>query len=337
MKRRIFGVLLLVVFAVAVFTGCAAKNMQEDKMESRDNYTITETNAYSAKEEEIYGSNGDMDNDDGTKTDSQTSFIAAGDSVGFEAYNAILAKRKVIFNANVTIEVESFNEAYGKIQSIILGKGFVQSSQMDRDYVIVNDEKVYVTKGVIVIRVMRERFDSVLNNIKGMGELLDENIYSDDVTDVYFDTESRLKVLRLEEERLLEYLNKVDDPDTLFKYERRLTEVRGEIESMTGTLRKWDGLVELSTITINLREKYPVQAEEEPDEDVPYFRELGDKFMKSVKGVVKFLGNFVIFLAQALPVLVVLGILAAVVLLLVRLCTRIFGRKELPSKDVKKQ
>ena len=47
---------------------------------------------------------------------------------------------------------------------------------------------------MIVIRVARKSSTLFLGNIKGLGNVLEENIYTDDVTDKYFDVDSRLKI-----------------------------------------------------------------------------------------------------------------------------------------------
>jgi len=221
------------------------------------------------------------------------------------AANAILSGRKVIFNGYLTIEVENFNEAYSKIESMILGIGYVQSSSISRDRIYVEGKEAYITRGTIVIRVASDRFQAFMSGAEGIGEVLERASDSQDFTDRYFDTEARLKVLLLEEERLLSYLDKIDDPDAIFKYERRLTEVRQEIESLTGTLRKWDDLVELSTITLNLREKNPITESKEKT----YLARLAKRFVDSISKTIYYFGEILIFVIQALPVLIILFVL----------------------------
>ncbi len=330
--KRIMVAFLVLAFLAAMLIGCS---MAADKSnEAADNIMaaggkqpVQETAARNDAEEKAFSGSGGIvqkDESDG----------------GISAYNAILAQRKVIFNSNITVEVENFNESYGKILTIISGNGFVQNSKVTRDrYYDEEDNEKFITRGVIVIRVAREKFDVILSSIKGLGTVLDDNLYTDDVTDRYFDTEARLRVLELEEEKLISYLKKIEDPETIFKYERRLTEIRQDIESLTGTLRKWDNLVDLSTITINLREKQP-EKEEEEKEEKPYWKELADKFASSVKGTVRFLGNFIIFLAQALPVLFLLGIIAGAayaVLRVIRKFLKKSGDDAKSSKPVKQE
>src|SRR5690606_36967742 len=98
-------------------------------------------------------------------------------------------------------------------------------------------------------------FDNILNDVKGLGEVIDDRIYSTDVTDQFFDTEGRLRILKIEYEYLEEYMRSLKDPDSIFKTRMRMTELQTEIERLTGTLNKWSDLVELSTIYIRLEEK----------------------------------------------------------------------------------
>ena len=221
--------------------------------------------------------------------------------------NAILAQRKVIRNANLSIEVQDFDKAYSSIKTMIKAFGYVQESNIKKDKAEVNGAEKLITSGTIIIRVNRDKFDDVMTDIKGVGTLLEESTKGDDVTDKFFDTESRLRLLRYEESRLEDYLKKISDPDVIFKTESRLTDIRHEIESLTGTLQKWSDLVELSTITISIYEKGQV-----PKVDNSYFSRLSETFLGSLAGVGRFFAELILVLAGSLPALVIIGILAFV-------------------------
>lgn len=220
--------------------------------------------------------------------------------------NPILDQRKVIRSANITVEVDDFDAAYGKINSALLGIGFIQETNINTDRVYVDKVQKLVKSGTIVLRVDRNKFDKVLNGLKEIGAVLNWSIQGEDVTEKYYDTESRLKLLRLEEERVIEYLKKLTDPDKIITYESRLTGIRQEIESLTGTLRKITDLVDLSTITITMNEKYPDSVK--PAAEKTYWDRLGEKFMRNMEGVLNFCGDFLIFIISALPVLLLLGL-----------------------------
>lgn len=120
--------------------------------------------------------------------------------------------------------------------------------------------------------------------------------------------ESRLRLVKYEESRLEEYLKKIEDPDTIFKTESRLTDIRHEIEQLTGTLNKLSDLVKLSTITINMNEKLP-ESLTKPVE-TSYLGKLKNNFLESLNGVVEFLGELLLFIVASLPTLFILGIIA---------------------------
>lgn len=317
--KKLSCLFLLFIFTISIFSGCASKTAAVSDVSRSSSSAVAgqkEKNAPAAN------STGSKENVvQMTSKDQYGNFLAdvnvkaltssgATDSNN-TASNAILAQRKVIRNANISLEVDDFNIAYGQIKSIIGAFGYIQESNIKKDKIYVNSQQKLITKGVIVIRVDKDRFDSVLSDVQGLGTLMDQSIKGDDVTDQFIDTESMLRLLKYEESRLEEYLYKLTDPDTIFKTQSRLTEIRQQIEKLTGNLKKWTDLVELSTITINITEKGPGSIQ---SKEPGYFEKLLNGFSNSFKGIISFLGAVLIFIAQALPVLVLIAIIAVLAL-----------------------
>lgn len=329
MKKRIglgvFAVLLAVSMLIGLSAcGGAAVNKDEEYYQGAMTTTVaaTATYGYTKPGSEEVSYDGDKESGQGSAPNDTGILISQ--------YSDILAERKVIFSGNISVEVENFVEAFGKIKSFLVGIGYVQSVDITKDKIEIDGEEVYISRGVIVIRVARDQFDAAMANIGEAGFVLDQKVYSNDVTDQFFDIEARLKLLRIEEDRLLSYLEDIKDPETIFKYEARLTQIRTEIESLTGTLNKLSDLISLSTITINMREIEP-ETEEKPAEG--FFPRLGAGFVKSVKAVVRFLGSFVIFLAGAIPVILVIAAFAAIVILIVFGVRRTVKRRNMKKKN----
>ncbi len=309
----IFLSLLLIVSSV----GCSSKssnslnNLSDKPFGNSNEAAIIATEDYdgeaytSMAKQSVAAGNSTFTNDS-TAADNSTALVGTGESSS-ALNNSILDQRKIIRNANISVEVENFDAAYGKIEYIISNVGYVQESKISKVKHYVDNKEILVTNGVIIIRVDADKFSSVLKDIKGLGLLTDENIKTDDVTEKFFDIDSRLRLIRYEESRLEEYLKKIQDPDTIFKTEKRLTEIRHEIEQLTGTLNKLSNLVKLSTITINMNEKVP-NSTIEPVEPT-YVSKLKDNFLDSLSGVIEFLGNLLILIVAALPVLVLLGLI----------------------------
>jgi hypothetical protein len=332
MVKRIVNALIAAIFIALILAGCGAGKQSTKSQAVAGNEMAV---AVEAK-----GSAGSADSKmDVAPTVSEAVDTAAADSaaeataltgsgrVSQSVSNAILSQRKIIRNANLTIEVDRFDEAYSKINSFILGIGYISQSNVTTERVFVGSVQKAVKSGVIVIRVDKDKFDKVLSDVKGLGDVLSESMNTDDVTERYFDVDSRLRLLRYEESRLEEYLRKISDPDTIFKTESRLTDIRHEIEGLTGTLKKLDDLVELSTITINLNEKMPEGAKWAATRS--YGNRLADSFKDSIEGVVRFCGDLLILIVQVLPVIFLLGLFALAVLAVYR---KIGKNLKLPKK-----
>jgi Domain of unknown function (DUF4349) len=101
-----------------------------------------------------------------------------------------------------------------------------------------------------------ENLDRFLQKIRGLGELKNQTLGTEDITKAYFDTDARLKNARVMEQRLIDMLKtKSNDVNDLLQVEKELGRVREEIEKMQGELKYWDSQVQFATVTISLSEK----------------------------------------------------------------------------------
>ena len=166
------------------------------------------------------------------------------------ASNPVLANRKLIRNATVDLEIISFDQAVQKITAFASEeKGYVATTSSEKQ----ENGKL---KGQIVVKVLPENLDRFLQKIRGLGELKNQTLGTEDITKNYFDTESRLKNARVMEQRLIDMLKKKsDDINDLLQVEKELGRVREEIEKMQGELKFWDSQVQFATVTISLAEK----------------------------------------------------------------------------------
>jgi hypothetical protein len=158
--------------------------------------------------------------------------------------------RKLIRNATAELEVPSFDEAIQKITVFASEeKGYVATTSSEKQ----ENGKL---RGEVVVKVLPDNLDRFLGKLRGIGELKNQALTTEDVTKAYFDTESRLKNARLMEQRLMEILKtKSNDVADLLKVEKELGRVREEIEKMQGELRFMDSQVSFATVTIQLAEK----------------------------------------------------------------------------------
>ena len=167
-----------------------------------------------------------------------------------ETSNPALANRKLIRNATVDLEVANFDEAVQKITaSANEEKGYVATTSSEKQ----ENGKL---RGQIVVKILPENLDRFLQKIRGLGELKNQTLGTEDITKNYFDTDARLKNARVMEQRLVDMLKKKsEDINDLLQVEKELGRVREEIEKMQGELKFWDSQVQFATVTISLAEK----------------------------------------------------------------------------------
>jgi hypothetical protein len=164
--------------------------------------------------------------------------------------NSAVGNRKLIRNATVDLEIVSFDQAVQKITAFANEeKGYVATTKSEKQ----ENGKL---RGEVVVKVLPENLDRFLQKIRGLGELKNQTLGTEDITKNYFDTEARLKNARVMESRLIDMLKKKsDDINDLLQVEKELGRVREEIEKMQGELKFWDSQVQFATVTVSLAEK----------------------------------------------------------------------------------
>jgi anti-sigma factor RsiW len=162
----------------------------------------------------------------------------------------VQANRKLIRNATVELEIISFDDAVEKITAL---------ASEERGYVATtNSEKQANGKlrGNVVVKVLPENLDRLLQKIRGLGELKNQTLGTEDITKAYFDTDARLKNARVMEQRLIDMLKtKTGKVSDLLQVEKELGRVREQIEKIQGELKFWDSQMQFATVTISLSEK----------------------------------------------------------------------------------
>lgn len=226
----------------------------------------------------------------------------------------VLTDRKLIRKIQVSAETEDMDILLEDVNARIaqLG-GYIESRNVENGsaYDAYRDRSA-----TLVIRIPAENLDAFLQQIDQASNVISTKESSDDITLQYVDTESRLKVLRTEEERLLEFLSQAQTVTEMLEIEARLTEVQSQIESLVSQLNTYDNLVDYGTVTLQIVE---VEVYTEVEEEEPtMWEEIGQGFMDSLRGVGAIGRGLLVFILSASPYLVILGGIGLVVWLIVR-------------------
>ncbi len=149
-------------------------------------------------------------------------------------------ERKLILTGNVHLEVSNLEDAQNAVEQMVKGLG---------GYISESSEW---SNGInITIRVPSSKFNVAMNTVTGIGKIRSKNINSSDVTDQYYDLDTRLKTKKVMLERLEAYLKQSKDIKDMIQIESKINEVTSDIEVMQGQMNRLSSLISFSTITIS--------------------------------------------------------------------------------------
>lgn len=225
---------------------------------------------------------------------------------------------KIIYSGYTEIETLDFEKTIDDLLKMVSETGgFIQNSNVTGgDYNAMYSGKEIYRYADYTIRIPADKFKSVTDSLKNLGNVVSSSTNADNITMQYTDTESRLATCRTKEARLIELLSKATSMEDILAIENSLSEVRYEIESLTSQIKNWDSLINYSTMTISIREV--ALYSKDNNSDISYGQQLKAAFVHSLYAIGHFFKGFFKFLVGAFPVLVVLAIIAVPVLLIVK-------------------
>ncbi len=219
---------------------------------------------------------------------------------GEDAPAALGAARKLIQNAEVSIEVRDFDTAAQKAGEIArsLG-GYVADSQAAGE-----GKRRH---GALTVRVPAGSFEKALGGLRHLGKVQSEHLGVQDITKAYTDLESRLMVKRDAAGRIREILrNRTAKLSDVLEAEKQLTELVEQIEVMEGERRFYDQQVALSTIKAELHEP---EAIARPSALEPLREALRDSLFNLSSSLAAFVTGILYVAPWALLVIVLLVLL----------------------------
>ena len=231
----------------------------------------------------------------------------AAESSGTSTSSNLPADRKIIRDANVTIEVEDVEKSFDKILAILARYGGYEANR-DMRVNSYNSPTVNAT-----FKIPAAKLDMFLIDLKDEGYVISSNISSADITDQYYDSKTRLTTLEKTLEKYYEFLDNAKDVDEQLKVTRYINDLTNEIEQLKGSLKRWDSLVDYSTVTLYLYKTYEALAEERIIEwsslsfdDMKWLISSG--FVGVCSVIVNVLQRILIFVVSGAPILIPLAL-----------------------------
>lgn len=181
----------------------------------------------------------------------------------------------------------------------------------------------------LTIRIPADKVDSFVEHVSGVSNVVSSNENIEDVTLTYVDTESRVKALETERDRLLELMEDARTMSDLLEIESRLTEVRYELENMASRLKTLDNQIDYATIYLNISE---VQ-EYTPVAEKTTWQRIAEGFVDSLEGIWEGAVELFVWVLANSPYLVIFGGIGFGFVTLLR--KRKIRVKKAPRKDKK--
>jgi len=288
-KIRFLGLILSLILILAFVAGCASssKDVASEEPQTAPNEGMPmPTPSMPVEKPAEEGEFGRDDSLGGNVGSIEPDKIITTISLGFET---------VEFDKSLEQLYKLIEENQGYLSSSNIYFGNYYGSQMYRT-------------GQFSIRIPRDKVNQFKAFVPQIGNIISESSSKEDVTRYYTDTESRLAVLEIKEERLLSLLDRAEKIEDIIALENQLSQVIYEKENLKATLINLDDRIDYSTFNISINEVAKVTNTETIE--TTFFTKIKNAFNNSLYQFKRSLENFVIFLVYNLPGLIVLLVVA---------------------------
>ena len=220
----------------------------------------------------------------------------------------------IIKNGSLALQVEVLDAGMAAANQLITGLGgYASASDREGD-----DEFAQAT---VTYRIPVDRWDDALNGLRGLAQkVLAERYSTDDVTTQVVDLGARIANLQTTEAALQAIMDRAVEIEDVLKVQSELTQVRGQIESLTAQKTNLEGQAAFSTLAVTFALKPdPILTEQQgfdPANEV-------ERASASLVGVLQALATAGIWFAIVwIPILVGLAIVVGLVVFVIRRVSR---------------
>ena len=279
-KKYLLIISLLLIFII-LFSACS--NMSENS--SRDSGTSDRA----------------PQTEEGYRDEVESEDVASEDT---GIIGRVIQPEKVITTISLGFETADFDDFTDQLEDLILeNEGYIEYSD-----IWYGGSSRSFRRGDYTIRIPQSQMNRFKDNVKDIGNLLNESTSREDVTSQYTDTESRLRVVETKEERILALLESADIMSDIIELERELSNIIYEKEYLSSELMDLDDRIDYSTIHLNVEEVERFTTTEDMDTG------LGTRIKNSLSDSLHFfttsMESIIIFLVYLIPFLIVLVIIA---------------------------
>lgn len=244
-----------------------------------------------------------------------SSDIAAGGSTVYAEEDQKNKERKEIKNVNCQLVVKDVPAAYVYISDKVAALGGYEFSKTESK----NNGVVYYSVTIKLPPENLPEFEKSLRAVEGENALRYFNLYSDDITSVYYDAAARLESMTASMRQYYALIAKATTVKDMLEIQREITALQADIDSLQGQINVWNSLVGFATINLTIeRESDPLtQTKNEqwsfntPSEIV---NSMGNGFIATGNVVYQVVVGLFVVIVSLLPVLVPAGLIVLIII-----------------------
>ncbi len=233
------------------------------------------------------------------------------------------AAAKMIFTGQIELETLTFDQAVSDIGALVENVGGYYEEQSVSSYA---SGYRYAN---FVIRVPSEQFSRFCREVGDVCHTLRVNTSQENISESYYDTESRLNTAKTKLARLQELLSRAESLEDIITIESAIADTEQTIDRLSGTLRSYDNLVDYATVRVSLQEVYRLSGTQ--DAPLTLGQRIGNAFTSGLAGVGDFFEGLLVFLAYAWFWLLLLAAIVVAVIAVIRRRTARRRRKKAES------
>ena len=216
--------------------------------------------------------------------------------------------RKIVYTASMRMESTRFDDARAALLAAVEDcGGYLESTDQS------GSAKEGSRWASYTVRVPAVKYTAFLEQAGQAGSVLNLNESAQDITLEYVDVQARLESLESKKARLEALADKAETTADLLEIENQLTEVQYQLESYTRQMKVMDNQVDYCTVDISLREVATLTPT-----GVSFGERIADAFTGGWTAFAAFVQDAVVAIIYNLPLLIIFGILAAVLVPVLR-------------------
>ena len=217
---------------------------------------------------------------------------------------------KIITSIHLNLETKEFDSTIENLGKIIsTNKGYIENSHIsDRGRI---NNKIYKYADY-TIRIPRNNLEGFTDEISSIGNITSQNISKEDITKQYYDTESRLNLLKTKEERMTALLKKADKMEDIIAIENQLSDIIHQKENLTKNILDMDDKVSYSIVSMNISEVEKLR--NDITVKTTFAARISNAFSESLHTFKAFIEGFVIVIIYIWPFLLIGGLIVFLIL-----------------------